>query len=230
MKKFLSLLMAGALALSFGLCAAGCDINKGDGSDELKGVEVTEEQWNVAISDVTFDNVTFTQVGDSTITQSGGMVSIIENITIKITQDELAYSGSVTNKATGEVNTVAEQKFTGAMASAYRTTYTKIFMSVLEKKDKFVYNADLGAYTLSEEVVVEQTAGAQVVTERITNGKAIFNEQGYLVSFSCHMYETDVRNGVTNMAYDANLTWTFSQYGSTVITPPAEESGDSAVA
>ncbi len=229
MKKFLTLLMAGALALSFGICAAGCDQNN-DNGDELKGVEVTEEQWDIAISDATFDNVTFTQVGESTIIQSGSSVSIIENLTIKITEDELAYSGSATNKTTGEVNTVSEQKYTGAIASAYRTTYTKIFMGVLEQKDKFVYDADLGAYTLSEEVVVEQTAGTQVVTERITNGKAIFNEQGYLVSFSCHLYETDVRNGVTNMTYDANLTWTFSQYGTTIITPPPEESGDGAVA
>lgn len=226
MKKFLTLILGGLMALSFGSLAA-CDMplggdGEGNSGETIKGVEITEDQWELAIADVTFDNVSFTQVGDSTLTQNGVTLNIKEDIWVKIADDELVFGGKVTNKATGQISETAEQKYTGSQASAYRTTYTKIFMSVLAQNDKFVYNAELGAYELSEKVVVEQSTSIQTVREEITNGKAVFNEQGYLVSFSCHLYETDVRNGETVTIYDTNITWTFSAYGTTVINPEAE--------
>ena len=223
MKKFLTLILGGLMALSFG-ALAGCDLLGGannSGEEEIKGVEVTEEQWELAIADVTFDNVSFTQKGESTITQQGASINVIEDIWVKITEDQFSYGGKVTNKATGQVSETAEKTLSSSIAGELRTTYTKIFMGVLAEREKFVYNAELGAYTLSETVIVEQSSGYQTVREEIDSGKAIFNEQGYLVAFSCHLYETDVRSGELYMSYDANITWTFSEYGSTVITPAA---------
>lgn len=221
MKKFLTLILGGLMALSFG-ALAGCDLLGGTnngGEEQIKGVEVTEEQWELAIADVTFDNVSFTQKGESTTTQNGTTMNLIEDIWVKITEDQFSYGGKVTNKATGQVAQTEEQTLSSSQAAALRVTYTKIFMGVLAEREKFVYNAELGAYTLSDKVVIEQSNGYQTVREEIDSGKAIFNEQGYLVAFSCHLYETDVRSGEVFMSYDANITWTFSEYGTTVITP-----------
>lgn len=256
MKKFLTLLMALVMSLSFGMVASACDEKKTDdntntstpaddgstddtgssgnntdntgGDNENVGSEVTDQEWNAAIQDVNFINVTILQTSTGTAVQTIDAtqtfnMTMDQTRTLKFTETAIYIheDSTVTNTDNGDVRPVDLHEYSTESEETsledLRALYTDLFLAILAKKADFTYNAELGAYTLNQTVTINKQQSNSTVTEQVSNGKAVFDANGVLISFSCDLIES-VTNDHMSIVEDIDMTWTFSNYGATAIT------------
>ncbi len=257
MRKFLTLLMALVMSLGFGMMASACDEKNPDstnsstpaddgstdntgsgdntdntgGDNENVGSEVTDQEWNAAIQDVNFINVTILQTSTGTAVQTMKLgetpqtfnMTMDQTRTLKFTETAIYIheDSTITNTDNGQVQPVDLHEYSTESEETslddLRSLYTDLFLAILAKKADFTYNAELGAYTLNQTVTINKEQNNSTVTEQVSNGKAVFDANGVLISFSCDLIES-VTNDYMSIVENIDMTWTFSNYGTTAIT------------
>ncbi|MBE7093928.1 MAG: hypothetical protein E7367_04480 [Clostridiales bacterium] len=219
MKKLFTMFMALCMCLGFGFAATACedpagstpDVSTPEESTPTQGNTVTDEEWNAAIADTSFTNVTFTQATTGTTSMGETSFEVVQNVTIQITEEALLITGKATaNGFDQDVN----EYMTGEQKTVQQGFYIKMFTAILEERESFVFDESQGAYTMPETITVSYQFQKQNVTEQVSNGKAMFDANGILMSFAADIVE-EVQTGVVS---NANVVWTFYDYGTTEIT------------
>ena len=226
MKKILALLLVSIMILG---CISACDdtapesnteSTTGPASDSESNTEsntesnivsnITKEQWQSAIATQSFENVTISYTFEND-------QQLLSNI-VKITENGIFRQITVTINDSSQTMQVF---FTGEEAIHQRNLFLGIFQALLAEKDNFVWNSEEKSYTVGKEVSTRidlNTEDAYSI-EKISEGIVKFSENGRLEYFSCVLneiiYKTD---GTLLQETSGDVVWTFSDYGTTVIT------------
>lgn len=208
MKKLLSLVLALALCASFTLALSSCT------EEEAKEIfeNLTKEEWQQALAAPNFENVTIRYE----YTNEGLLTKQIA----KFTKDGVyrkMESFDAEGKATGEHDIYCE----GEEATQQRNLFLQTFLAIVEDRDNFEYNETTKLYTAKNaEARIDQADGIYL-TEKMKDGKLAFNKDGNVDTFECNLTESIYMANELKQSINIDVTWTFSNYGTTVIT--AEE-------
>lgn len=224
MKKLLSILLT--LSLCFSLCAlfSACDegvIEEGKTADtgvteegKTADTGVTKEEWKAMLSESNFENYTMTQ--SQTVTYAPNQ-TVKQDVVFKVAGD----------KASAKLNMDGEHAATlvyeGEEAAMQKGFYEQIYRGMLAEFDNYVYDSEKGGYKIEKEITVDIPAELYNMTIKITMRDAFvkLSEDGRLLEFECDFtQENKTSQGVS--AASAEALWTFSDYGTTVITETAE--------
>ena len=208
MKKLLSLVLALALCASFTLALSSCT------DEEAKEIfeNLTKEEWQQALAAPNFENVTIRYE----YTNEGLLTKQIA----KFTKDGVyrkMESFDAEGKATGEHDIYCE----GEEATQQRNLFLQTFLAIVEDRDNFEYDETTKLYTAKNaEARIDQSEGLYL-TEKVKDGKLAFNKDGNVDTFECNLTESIYMANELKQSINIDVTWTFSNYGTTVIT--AEE-------
>ena len=208
MKKIISLLMALVLCASFAVMLTACD------EDDAKAAfeELNEEEWEQALSAPNFENVT--------IKYEYTHEDMLNKQVAKFTKEGV-YRSIESLDESGKVVASIPTYFTGDDANIQRNLFLQTFLSIVEKRDNFEYDKENDVYIAeSASARIDQAEGIYV-EEDIKNGKLSFNDKGNVQEFVCTLTESVYMNGELQQSVTIDVVWTFSDYGTTVIT--AEE-------
>ncbi|MBQ9760752.1 MAG: hypothetical protein IJW16_05330 [Clostridia bacterium] len=205
MKKLASLLLALSLILSLGLVFTSCG---DDGIDE--------EGWKAMLAAPNFSNYTLNQSGTMTMTMDGQSITNRQDAVLKINPDKIDHS----LKIDGEE--VINGVITGEEAAAQKANYEKTFLAVLADFNNFEYDTDEKVYKNPNKVIVDLTQGEYTAKLEMENGKVTLSEDGKLVKFTCKLTQTTTIPERGDQVAVGDITWTFSDYGTTVVADPAQ--------
>ena len=206
MKKFFYLFLALALCASITLSLASCT------EEEAKEIfeNLSEEEWEQALSAPNFENVTI----HYEYTQG----NVFTKQTAKFTKTGVYRSVEMTSIATGEPAESMAQYFEGEEADQQRNLFLKTFLAIVEDRDNFVYDESTKLYTAENaEARIDHHENAYV-TEKIKDGKLSFNSDGNVEKFMCNLTESIYMENELKETHTFDVTWTFSDYGTTEIT------------
>lgn len=186
-----------------------CGATKGE-NVELEGA-VEEEEWEAAVAEQKFDNVTihYTYDLDNQEVSQAHVVKITENKVYR----------SVTMTYNGESDS-AEETFEGESAEMQRNAFLSIFLSLLAEKENFVYDPELKAYKMPEEVQTKLDRGEDgndYILETMRDGVVTFDAKGNVTSFVFWVNEASYSNGELEGESKGTVTLSFSDYGTTVV-------------
>ena len=189
---------------------------------------VNEEQWAQMISEVSFENYTLNIDGVMTVTYNGqaGETSTVKQC-IKVTSDKVSMYSDPQNSEAGDgepLNLV----FDGEIAEAQKLQFAQVFMAMLSDFSNFKYDVETNTYIIPETVVIEKVLKGIAILEddvqlfdaptkiEMREAEVTISEDGKLLKLVCDYTQTIEVNGSTSS--NAGLTtWTFSDYGTTVI-------------
>ena len=211
MKKLLSLVLALSLCLSLGAMLSSCDLFGAKGAME----ELNEEEWQEALSAPNFENVTIKYE----YTHEGMLYKQIA----KFTKDGVYRS----NEATQDGASIGKQEhfFTGTDADTQRNLFLQTFLAIVKDRNNFEYNKDEKIYFAEKASVRVDQAEGLYVEENITNGKLSFTDKGNVDKFVCTLNEVAYVNNEKNQDITIDVTWNFSDYGTTTITAEEQANG-----
>lgn len=205
MKKVLSFLLVLTLTLSAMAILSACDLNDAKGKLE----ELNDEQWEAALSEPNFENVT--------IRYEFTYQNTLQKHTVKVTKDGL-YRSVEALDAEGKQLGKQEAYFEGDNAKDQRNLFLQTFLGIVKDRSNFEYDKEAKAYTVDDaEIRIDQAGGIYVI-EKVKNGKLVFSDKGNVESFVCNLTETPYMNGEMVQTMTIDVTWTFSDYGTTEIT------------
>lgn len=228
MKKIVSYLLILSLLLSLGAllasCSTPCEHQWDDGTvtlaatQETDGVKtftcklcsetktesvafagLTEAEWNVALADAVFENFVYSEV--SSVTGSG--ITVDTDVTYKLTAD----NAWVKFTAAGQ----SQESYVPDLASV-NTLRDQLVDSIeaITPYDGYVYDAATKTYKATKPIRIEALdASTEDITLTFTDGK--LTKIVYVITFT----EGDI-------SFDTTSTVTLSDYGTVVLTPPAE--------
>ena len=182
-------------------------------SVELEGA-VEEEEWEVAVAEQKFDNVTINYTFDS---EEDGKQDHI----VKITEDKVFrhISGIAPD---GEAFS-QEITFEGDDSIVQRNLFLSMFISLLAEKENFIYDMELKAYKMPNEVQTKVELGNGFYTiETMRDGVVTFDKTGNVTSFVFWISEASYHTpeGQEDELLHVSrgtVTLYFSDYGTTVI-------------
>ena len=212
MKKILSLILALALCASFTLALASCT------EEEAKEIfeNLTKEEWQQALAAPNFENVTI----NYEYTNEGILTKQIAKFTKDGVYRKMESFGT-DGKSNGDSMALY---FEGEEATQQRNLFLQTFLAIVEDRDNFEYNETTKLYTAkSAEARIEQSE-AIYITEKMKDGKLAFNKEGNVDTFECNLSETIYMNNEVMQSVTIDVTWTFSNYGTTTITAAEKES------
>ena len=190
----------------------GTDEDEADEDENLEvGVEVEEEEWEEAVADQKFDNVT---INYTFATEDQGTQDHI----VKITEDKVYRYAKITfTDGSGD-----EEEFTfeGEDAAHQRDMFLSIFLSILAEKENFTYDVKQKAYIMPEEVkttLPQNEDGSYYILETMRDGKVVFDAKGNVVSFSFWISEASYMDGELLHETVGDIVLGFSDYGTTVV-------------
>lgn len=184
-----------------------------------------EQVWQAAIAEQKFENVTINyavemismkQNFNGVLTEEQ-VAGVHQDHIIKVTADKI-YRKMTGNMPGSDTPSVHDNTFTGEQAVMQRKLFFETFFALLSEKDNFVYDAEEGVYIApaSVSVTIEQGEGSSV-QETMTNGKLKIDANGNIEWFYCTLNEKMLSDGEIYTDGVANITWNFSNYGTTVI-------------
>ncbi|MBE6694138.1 MAG: hypothetical protein E7589_05185 [Ruminococcaceae bacterium] len=179
--------------------------------------DITKEEWQAAIADQKFDNVTI----HYTLTMDGESQAHIVKIA-----DDMVYR-KVTMTMFGEEFSQAIC-FTDEEGAEQREMFLIVFLSLLAEKDNFVFDPEEGVFKAPNEVTatVEGSEEGWSAHESMNDGKVKFSIEGNLEYFACTLTETTYIGEEELNSYTCDAMWTFSDYGKTVITEEEQAATD----
>jgi hypothetical protein len=210
MKKLFTVLMAFCMCLSFGFAATSCKYLADDTSEDstlMQSCTVTNEQWENAIKKESFQNVTFTQH-----IALFGETELLEDFTIKMTENEFFMKGTVTSSQNSQNNASGAIYYTEEEALKLKKIYTDSFNEAFMEKANFRYKEDENFYvrnTLEKTVLEDQT----VLEEIYTTTKVRFNKNGKIILITISFEQ---KSGAKEI--NGNARFLFSNYETTTIT------------
>lgn len=221
MKKLLTLLLIVITALSLTTFIA-CDSETNPPNvppveePPSKNQSITENQWNDMLSTANFENYTLMQ--SYSVIVDGNSTQI--NTIIKFATGKVLISMSANN----ETHTAL---FENEEAKAQKQSYENVFLALLANFDDYEYDAVENSYKNPETITVEQTmhhTSTDGTTNYVvhiksvmTDGKATISTDGKLLTFVCDYTQTTTFEGGEENVTDTKMSWTFSDYGTTVI-------------
>ncbi|MBR6769259.1 MAG: hypothetical protein IKM34_07225 [Clostridia bacterium] len=190
---------------------------------------ISRPAWEAMLSAAKFENYTLSLEGAMTVTQNGE--SAVENNvkeTVKVTADKVLaemYAEDEDSSASDKVTLL----FEGDVAKAHKIQYEQIFLALLSDYDNFVYDAASGTYkvanTVSMDIVLKAVSlsGNGTITEifdvpaviEMREATVELSADGSLVKLVCD-YSQKMELGIVTET-SGITTWTFSNYGTTVI-------------
>ena len=187
-----------------------CNSTKGE---PVEFTGISEEKWNAMISASNFENYTLVQTGD--VVYEGE--STRQDAIIKFTADKVQVSLSL-DGSQREILT-----YTGEEAVAQKNSYEQIFLALLENSSDFKYDVAEKAYKNPNQITatVDMDVFGISFTVVMENGKVTLTDDGKLLQFTCEYTQTTVTPDGTYVA-TSEMTWVFSDYGTTVISETAE--------
>lgn len=224
MKKALSLLLiAFILIATLASCNETTEQPSGESNEPTTQpteteAGITKEEWQAAIADEKFDNVTI--LFDVDYVDGDNAVGAADH------EQTLKICGGKVYRTATMLGDTFSMYFTDEMAVSQRKMFLDIFLALLAEKDNYEYDAETKTYVAPEKisVTVYPSEGTSDLVE-MEEGVVKFDDNGRLVSFSCKLKETATTTyeGQTNTVTLplSDTTWTFSNYGTTEIT--AEE-------
>lgn len=196
---------------------------------EDKPVIVDKAGWENMLSDKNFENYTLTMEGRMTVTQDGQNqgTSDVRDV-MKITADKveiIAYAEDVNSPADDSFTIVVE----GEDAEAQKVQISQIFMAILGHYESFVFDPLTGNYTVPETLTIEAvlkgisySSDGEIKTFDVPSTLVIreaiatISADGQLLTFVCDYTQT-MNVGGSEISTSGKTTWTFSDYGTTVI-------------
>ena len=204
--KFLSLVLCLCAIFTLVSCDLLSKLEDGDTSELGK---VTEEEWNAAISEEKFDNVTFAIVAHIT-----SPYEVVDNIVCKIDDDKGWYSEEIEDSHYEEY---ADEEILAALKSIYMNTT----LAIVESFDNFDYDSATGAYVAKNEIVYNVIVTDYEAKITVTNVKVKLDAEKLIAEISCDMkqeYTSEYDNGTITL----DAVFKFYDYGKTVVNMPEE--------
>ena len=210
MKKLLSLLLALALCASLALIFSACDMN-----DAKEKFELNEEEWEEALHEDNFENVT--------VRYEYYLESNLQKQVMKVTDEGVYRSIEYYDKETNKLLNKDAHFFSGAAADIQRNLFLKTFLGIVENRENFVFDKETKTYTADDvEIRVDQSEGIYVL-EKVKDGKLNFSAKGNVEKFVCNLTEAMYVNGEEMQSTTVDVTWTFADYGTTEFTAEEKE-------
>lgn len=208
---------------SNGVLEKECSVCGAKANTSIVYAGLSEEKWNTMLSDANFENYTLTMEGTMTATDQGmpDTTSNVKSI-IKMTEDKMALD--ILND-----DILGDLLFDGEIAEAQKIQYSQVFMTLLEDYKNFTYDAETDTYKVTTNVRIEKVLKGIIIENGETptlfdiptvlemrEAEVTVSGDGKLLKFVCDYSQTmDVGGG--EMSFSGITTWTFSDYGTTVI-------------
>ena len=187
-----------SLVLALALCASFTLALSSCTEEEAKEIfeNLTKEEWQQALAEPNFENVTIHYV----------------------------YRSAEAYDAEGKLAFSFANYFEGEEANQQRNVFLQTFLAIVEDRDNFEYDETTKLYTAkSAEARIDQADGIYL-TEEMKDGKLAFNTDGNVEKFMCNLTESIYMNEELDRSASFDVTWTFSNYGTTAITAAEKES------
>ena len=222
MKKIFLMLLTGLLCVSLLASFVACD-EKGDAtSDEEKGI--SKESWDNMVDAANFENYTLDFQGTMTEYENDDYVSEATAVhtVYRVTTDAFEI---VTYDEYGNSTTPMVMVLTGEDAAAQKANLSQLFLAILSDYDNFTYDEDSKAYVIKNctvnmdaSMIINGEVASELVpvTIEIKEGTATVSDDGKILKLVCEYTQT-VTVGGNLTKVGGNTTWTFSNYGTTVI-------------
>ncbi len=208
-----------------GVWATPTNVEPTYGELEEKPEEMFQAEWDAKLADKMFENYTYSMEGRMTVTQDGEpeTTSDMRQI-VKVTSDKVSttvYADSVEEPGGSGGFT---QVYEGEIAEATKTQNAQLFLTILRDYENFEYDAETNTYKIPETVVFEEVLkavsgdGMFDVPARIEVREAVvtFSEDGRIATLVSD-YTQAMDFGGSMVTTAGVTTWTFTDFGTTVI-------------
>lgn len=246
MKKILILILAALILVSLVACddssvnIPGADgvTTPADDTTTLPDDTTTDEpsqgistpEWNGMLSAANFENYTVTYEGTRTVVQPGqeNVTSNVKQI-VKIADDKMQLEIFASDAGSSAEDSM-KQVFVEEIAAEQKQQNEWLFLTLLAKRESFVYDPETNTYSITETIRIEETVkGISIDPEtgvpqsfdcpvviEMREGVVSISEDGKLLKFVCDSSQSmEIRGEVTTTM--GLTTLTFSDYGTTVI-------------
>ena len=198
--------------------------------DDGEAPIITEEEWNAAIAPISFEN--YTMLTSGYIIQDDG-TEMQQDQVVKVTADRMTVALTVVmEKMLGQPveNPETQNIFfdfykNPEELAMQKNSQEQVFLALLADYNKFVWDQDKQAFVNSGTVTVEipMQSYASSVSVVMENATLYITEEGQIKCFVCDYTQTTKMAENTIVSSVKNFSWTFSDYGTTVITDETEE-------
>lgn len=190
---------------------------------------VSRPTWEAMLSAAKFENYTLSLEGAMTVMQNGESVGE-NNVkeTVKVTADKMLVEmyAEVEDSSASDKETILLE---GDVARAQKLQYEQIFLALLSDYDNFIYDAASGTYkvanTVSMDIVLKAVSLSEdgTITDvfdlpaviEMREATVELSADGSLVKLVCDYSQKMELGAFTETS--GITTWTFSNYGTTVI-------------
>ena len=178
---------------------------------------ISEEKWKAMISPATLTNYTLKCGGRVTQTDSGTVTVSDQSFTVKFNADNCCVYGTV--KPEGEEELVLNDLFTGEDFPPVKETYESLFLALLAEYKNYRYNSADNVYELPEpiDITIEYEYATAFVS--VSNSRVSISDDGKLLKLVCNYSQ---REEGLDFLVTSEMTYTFSDYNTTVISESAE--------
>ena len=219
MKRFLALALALVFALSLSFAFVGCDEPDNGGNPSQPSAEPLDAaEWAAATAIAAFENVTARYTIETATYDS-------EDIA-KFTSDKVYRVCETVDKEGNRLDYMClEVLFEGAAADEQKASFLQLMLAILADQANYTFDEETGVYSSSS--VIETTLsfaqeeGEAHADETVSNAEIKFKD-GKIEYFKCHIVEKIYVNNQLVNTLDGDSVWTFSDYGTTVITETPE--------
>ena len=226
MKRFLALTLALLLVLSLSFAFVGCDEpapDSGNGTttptttaagnqnpgqpSTPPAEELDPAEWAAATAIAAFANVSVRYTIETATYDSVDIA--------KFTADKVYRSCETVDKEGQRIDYMClEVLFEGDAADEQKAAFLQLMLAVLADQANYTFDEETGVYSSSS--VIETTLN---MSDEETEARA--DEK--IEYFKCHVVEKIYVNGQLVNTLDGDSVWTFSDYGTTVITESPDE-------
>ncbi len=212
-----------ATADAEGTTKQACSVCGYEKGGKIAFAGVSESKWDAMLSDANFENYTLETTGTVTTTAGGQSFMSTEKSIFKAADDKIEIT---LFDPSGDSDCVV---YDGEIARAQKRQYSQVFLCLLREYEHFTYDAAQKAYTVTKTITISDTfktivndpeTGVQMVDMPITiemrNAKATLSNDGKLLELVCDYTQSMSMQG-NDVTLSGLTTWTFSNYGATVI-------------
>ncbi len=216
---------------SDGVSEKKCSVCNATENASVAFAGISENKWDQMLADSVFENYTLSIEGRMTVTQSyesGETVSDMKSI-LKIASDKISlelFGAEVDGTASDSHVMVLD----GDIAEAQKLQNSQLFMLILDGYENFEYDAETGTYKITEAITIKKDLAAIAIgsdgnvqtkmipsTIEIRNAEATLSDDGKILKLVCDYSQTmEFEVGMVTTTSGVT-TWTFSDYGTTVI-------------
>ena len=194
-----------------------CQATKGE-SFAFAGI--SEEKWKAMISPATLTNYTVKYGGRVTQTDSDTDTVTVsdQSFTVKFNADKCYAYGTVKPEGAEEF-VIVNGIFTGEDFPPVKKIYESIFLAILSEYKNYQYNSADNVYEIPKpiDVTIEYADTSGFIS--VSNSRVSISDDGKLLKLVCNYSQ---REEGLDFLVTSEMTYTFSDYNTTVISESAE--------